>query len=381
MPLIGSLAKILGGVQKVLFPWLEEEVGELTGTQKKLIRILEVVRIEDFIDRRGDRRGRPKRDRAKIARAFVAKAVCGLPTTKHLVERLRGEKGLRLICGWEAPNDVPDESTFSRAFEEFAAGALAAGVHEAMVRESLGKAIILHISRDATEIEAREKPCRKERAAAPEKTKRKKGRPKKGEPRPAEPMTRLERQRGMTPEQMLQDLPAACDTGCKRNSKGYKETWQGYKLHIDVADGQIPVSCILTSASVHDSQAALPLSRMTGDRVASLYDLMDSAYDCPVIREDSAQMGHVPIIDVNTRGDRKRRDEIAQEEARRRTIGFKAPEDVRFNSRTGVERVNARLKDEFGGRNVRVRGPVKVMAHLMFGILALTADQLIRLVS
>ena len=31
------------------------------------------------------------------------------------------------------------------------------------------------------------------------------------------------------------------------------ETWIGYKLHIDVADGQIPISCILTSASLHDS--------------------------------------------------------------------------------------------------------------------------------
>ena len=43
------------------------------------------------------------------------------------------------------------------------------------------------------------------------------------------------------------------------------------------------------------------------------------------------------------------------------------------------ERVNARLKDEFGGRTLRVRGASKVMAHLMFGILALTVDQLLRL--
>jgi hypothetical protein len=45
-----------------------------------------------------------------------------------------------------------------------------------------------------------------------------------------------------------------------------------------------------------------------------------------------------------------------------------------------VGRVNARLKDEFGGRNVRVRSAAKVMAHLMFGVLALTADQLMKLV-
>jgi len=44
----------------------------------------------------------------------------------------------------------------------------------------------------------------------------------------------------------------------------------------------------------------------------------------------------------------------------------------RYRERTMVERVNARIKDEFGGRNIRVRGAAKVMSHLMFGILALT---------
>ena len=41
--------------------------------------------------------------------------------------------------------------------------------------------------------------------------------------------------------------------------------------------------------------------------------------------------------------------------------------------------MNARLKDEFGGRNLMVRGSAKVMSHLMFGVLALSADQLMRL--
>ena len=44
-----------------------------------------------------------------------------------------------------------------------------------------------------------------------------------------------------------------------------------------------------------------------------------------------------------------------------------------------VERVYSRLKDEFGARMVRVRGATKVMAHLMFGVLALTVDQLLKL--
>ena len=43
--------------------------------------------------------------------------------------------------------------------------------------------------------------------------------------------------------------------------------------------------------------------------------------------------------------------------------------------------VNARLKDEFGGRYVRVRGHAKVYCHLMFGVLALAVDQLMQLVT
>ena len=43
-----------------------------------------------------------------------------------------------------------------------------------------------------------------------------------------------------------------------------------------------------------------------------------------------------------------------------------------------VERINARLKDEFGARFVRVRGAIKVKCHLMFGVVALAVDQILR---
>ena len=58
---------------------------------------------------------------------------------------------------------------------------------------------------------------------------------------------------------------------------------------------------------------------------------------------------------------------------------FSENEKQRFRQRTVVEQLNARLKDEFGGRVIYVRGAVKIMAHLMFGIVALTVDQLLRL--
>ena len=58
--------------------------------------------------------------------------------------------------------------------------------------------------------------------------------------------------------------------GCKRNRKGHQESWTGYKRHLDTVDGDFPVSAVLTSASVPDSQAAIPLAQRTAQRVTSL---------------------------------------------------------------------------------------------------------------
>jgi len=166
--------------------------------------------------------------------------------------------------------------------------------HEKIIKEHMGDEIIGHISRDSTSIDAREKPVRKSVKGL--KPKKKRGRPQKGEVREKD-TTRIERQQSMGTKEMLEDLPKSCDVGSKMNSKGYKKSWVGYKLHIDAADGHIPVACVLTSASLHDSQVALPLAGLTSQRVTSLYDLMDSAYDSPIIKEHSLSLGHIPIID------------------------------------------------------------------------------------
>lgn len=371
-------------IQGSLFPWLNESLGETTENERKLIVTLDLIRIERFVGVSHSLRGRPLEERAPIARAFVAKAVYNMPTTRTLLDRLECDQKLRRICGWEKKEDVPGESTFSRAFAEFSETQLPAYVHEALIGHSLSEEIVGHISRDSTKIEARERPEKRAKAEAEpkqEKPKRKRGRPKKGEERVKEP-TRLERQQTMTTvEEMLEDLPFKCDVGTKKNSQGYQETWIGYKFHLDVADGQIPISCILTSASTHDSQVALPLAEMTNQRITNLYDLMDSAYDAPIIREHSQSLGHVPIIDINTRRNTQLKEELRAEAQRFEMLHFERPEDRRYKERTSVERVYGRLKDEFGGRMIRVRGHAKVMTHLMFGILALTVDQMIRLVA
>lgn len=370
-----ALSTIWNHFQTTLFPWLEEELGELTDKQKQLVEVLELAEVEAFLPYVGQDPGRPPKSRSAMARAFVAKAVYNMPTTELLLDQLESSIKLRRLCGWEKKNDVPSASTFSRAFAEFAESQLPERIHAAMIEKHLGDQLIGHISRDSTAINAREKPVKPK--VKEEGQPKKRGRPKKGEERIKAP-TRIEKQSsGMSLSEMTADLPTDCNVGTKRNSKGYKSSWTGYKLHIDASDGGIPVSCLLTSASLHDSQVAIPLAEMTSLRVTNCYDLMDAAYDSPLIKQHSESLGHVPLIDENPRK-KERKAEIAEEQKRLRNVGHKLAKDIRYNERSTVERVNGRLKDEFNARMVRVKGHSKVMAHLMFGIITLTANQLMR---
>lgn len=163
MKLRTSLSQIWFNIQYKLFPELEEEVGALSDKHKKLISILELIRIEHFVSNHNGFVGRPRKDRVAIARAFVAKVVLNLQFTNQLVDYLKSDKHLRLICGWESAKQVPDESTFSRAFEEFAHSQLPDRVHEALIKDMYEDEIIGHVIKDSTPIEAREKVVKKKK--------------------------------------------------------------------------------------------------------------------------------------------------------------------------------------------------------------------------
>lgn len=349
--------------QVCLFPRLETVLEEpLTEKLKQFIRILDVVSIHKFVTSPfASWMGRKPLDRRAIARAFVAKATYDLPTTEMLLEMLRQQPTLRRLCGFEYQRDIPSASTFSRAFAEFAETGLGDRVHEALVKAYVGDKVVMHVSRDATEVLAREKPVKK--VKAPSISPRKRGRPKKGEqPAPGEPK-RLVKQLDQTPQEAIADLPRVCNIGSKKDSKGNLHSWTGWKTHIDWADGGIPLNVVTTSASLHDSQVAIPMARTTATRVISLYDLMDSAYDAPQIHQVSQQLGHVALIEPN----RRRGD----------TRPAWDPDRVRrYRERSTAERGNSRLKDEFGLRHLRVRGHPKAHMHIMFGIITLFADQL-----
>lgn len=373
--------------QGVLFERLEAMVGPLSSPAKLLVSVLGMVSLSRHVISQRGWPGRPVQDRQALATAFLAKAIYGLETTRQVRERLQSDRQFRCLCGWTEAHQIPHESTFSRAFAEFAHSELPQRLHEALIRDTQQERLIGHIARDSTAIEARERfdtlPPRK---ALP---KRRRGRPRKN----AKALSgrRLPRQRNQKLEEMLGELPCHCSLGVKKSSKGHQQYWRGYKLHIDVADGQIPISCLLTAASLHDSQVAIPMATLTAQRVTSLYDLMDSAYDAAEIHQHSRSLGHVPLIALGNRtvpiphrslqehlrGYDQRRSLPTRQPCKRQP--FTPAEEERFHLRGMSERVNGRLKDEFGGRTLRVRGANKVMAHLMFGILALTVDQLLRL--
>jgi len=386
--LLSRLSNFWNNIQGSLFPFLEEELDPLTEKQQQLVAILELVRIEEFIPDTFQREGRPKKDRAAIARGFVAKMVYNMNDTRAVLERLDTDKNLRRICGWESKGLIPSESTFSRAFEEFADSGLPGKVHDALIKNILGNEIISHNSRDSTSIEGWEKPVSKKvqdenrknlQDKETSRQKKKKGRPKKGEEKAAPELTRIEKQQTMTLEEIIEDLPKYCDVGGKKDSKGNAMWWIGYKLHLDIIDGGIPVSALLTSASVHDSQVAIPLAMITSSKITNLYDLMDSAYDIEGIHQHSKSLGHVPLIDQNPRRNKEMKIEIEAEAKARRTLNWEFPEEIRYNERSTVERGNSRLKLGLGALTVRVRGHNKVLCHLMFGVLTLAADQLLRL--
>lgn len=130
------------------------------------------------------------------------------------------------------------------------------------------------------------------------------------------------------------ELPVACDRGTKKNAKGYKMSWNGYKLQLDTNDTALAVSALVTSAPLHD--------------------------------ETSRKLGHVPITDRNGRG---------------QEVSPMAPHEAeRYKIRSGAERANNRLKEDFGANNVMVKGHIKVTQHLMFGVITLFADQLLHLI-
>jgi transposase len=374
--------KILN-LETTLFPALKEELRleELSTKEAKLIKILDFAEIEKNITI--VKITNTPRDREEIARAFIAKSVYNLQTTRDLIDRLHSDKTLRVLCGWRYKTDVPSESKFSRVFKELSDLNIAEKTHEKFVKEYLSDELFFYNATDATKVPLREKPAKVEK----EKPKpKKRGRPKKGEMRePIKPGILKQQKKMETVEEKLSLVSTDCGVGVKQNSKGNREVWIGGKLHISAVDGDIPITAFYSGANVHDSSVALPLMQETSNRVNYFYDLQDAGYDADIIRAFSENLGHRPIIDINPKNSKALKEKIELIKHEKESFKFinqhQSLDKEHYNQRSMVERVNKYLKDDFGCDKIYYQGATKVASVLAFGILSVCIHQSLKLVT
>jgi transposase len=374
--------KILN-LETSLFPELKKElrVEELSSKESKLIKILDFAEIEKSIT--VVKITNTPKDREEIARAFIAKSVYNLQTTRDLIDRLHIDKTLRVLCGWRYKTDVPSEAKFSRVFKELSDLNIAGKTHEKFVKEYLSDELFFYNATDATKIPLREKAVKVEKE---EPKPKKKGRPKKGEKREPIKPTILKQQIEMkTVQEKLSLVSTDCGVGVKQSSKGNREVWIGGKLHISAVDGDIPIAAFYSGANVHDSSVALPLMEETSQRVNYLYDLQDAGYDADIIREFSQNLGHRPIIDINPKNSKALKEKIELIKHEKESFKFinqhQNLDKEHYNQRSMVERVNKYLKDDFGCDKIYYQGATKVASVLAFGVLSVCIHQSLKLVT
>jgi len=382
--IIPSLSKMwlkVMNLEQSLFPRLEESMGKLSSKEEKLIKILDFAQIENFVCTA--QITNPPKDREEMARAFVAKQVYNFQTTRELIDRLKIDRTLRLLCGWRHLNQIPSESKFSRVFKEFSQQQIAAKAHDVFIEKYLSETLFFYSSIDSTAIELREKAVQQEKEIKP---KRRQGRPRKGEEHPPKKPSILQQQENMTEaDEMLSIISTKSNTSIKQNSKGNRHRWTGGKLHLSVVDGDIPITALYSSASVHDSSLALPLITLSSQKINYLYDLADAAYDNKIIKSYSQKQHHRPIIDINPKNSKKLKAQIALAKSEKKILQplklYNNSDDLHYNQRTSVERVNAYLKDSYGCSKIYYQGAQKVASVLAFAVLSVCITQSLKLVT
>jgi hypothetical protein len=319
--------------QEEIFPGLNLRLGTVTGFHEQLIQVLDLVEMESIYPQRiwNSGFGRPPLNHQAILRAYIAKTMLNLSTTVDLIERLKVDRVLRGICGFDYRSDsIPSESTFSRVFADLSECSVGDKTHALLVDAHCSEELYEHGAIDASSIAVAEK-------AVKPKDKKK---------------LSTEIQHNQTLVEIMRNLPQQCDYGAKRDSNGNQHAWKGYKLHLVVNEYNVPLASVVTSASMHDSLAAIPLIRMTEERVDMLYYAADKAYDAKYIRDEIHDFGKVDLIDFNHRNNKN--DERQ----------FTPQEKMRYAKRTFSESSFAQIKMNYLPRYILVRGIKKVQCLL-----------------
>jgi hypothetical protein len=274
-----SVTQIIGGKQQLfegfhdVQKYFEEQ---LSGEHRVFINMLRLIEDVMPMPRRPcARTGRPRYNDMAFFRSFFALNYFAIPSITLLIKTLKSDPNLRQLCGFKK---VPSNASFSRRLEVFSSLNILPEILDAIVKRAYKDLPVIHVCRDSTAINAREKISKKveEKVKKPVK---KRGRPLKGSPKPQKEPSDLKKQIALDANTILNSLEKNCSWGCKKNSQGNVFFWKGYKLHLDVSDIGFPLTAWVSGANVHDSQLAIPFEKLTGKKVKHFYSVMDSAYD------------------------------------------------------------------------------------------------------
>jgi len=178
---MADLTTIFHPLQRQLFPALAAELGPLSALDQQFCEVLSLTDLGRFTRRyEWCGNGAPSCPRTWLAQAFSAQRADQFPPTGALLDALQSRPLLRQLCGWDSAGEIPSEPTFSRAFAAFAQDPVPQQIHEQRVKTHAEPKRVGHVSRDATAIEAPERPAAKPAVAAPA-APRKRGRSQRGE--------------------------------------------------------------------------------------------------------------------------------------------------------------------------------------------------------
>jgi hypothetical protein len=268
---------------------------------------------------------------------MILKLMYQLLTIRQTLQLLQENGNLRMIVEIDS---VPSEASMSRLSRQVQKIVDPQEIHERLInlyQQETGR-IIGHLSIDSTIVEAREKPIK---ATQQRKRPKKRGRKRKGSIEEAEyralkakKAQQLAQYLVESPEVSISELEKRCSLTAKQNSQGRRQWFIGYKAHMACDDFGVPVAYTVTGACVHDTQAAIPLMKLTQKNFDFLYALMDKGYVSTDIEAYVQMIG--------------RRAIIAQRSYRGRPPPqMDPPTALRYEVRTTVERTNGELKDGY----------------------------------
>lgn len=365
-----------------------------------------------------------------MIQSLVIRIVERILTVKDLVKRLKYDLIFRLDCGFLLSDSVPSEASYSRMVDVISQSDVFVGMNDDLIRAAFTEGFLAdeHVSYDATHFEARDasKPSEKK-----EKVPKKRGRKSKEEraawlAEQAEIEAnlttyekKLEDQLTIPTATLWQDIPIEPKWGVKKNSDGKNTFWFGFKGHLAVSTkSQYIVACLMSSGSLSDSKAAIPLLKKVVEVMPNQFTtaIFDAGYDYEAIYRQILNQDMKAVIpyvkrreseilgfDANFRPtcvrehsycydsfDEKyqslkftrpkecatcplREDSLCQ-----KVFKIKCETDIRkytypargsvlwkklYKERTAVERVNAYLKEYFQLNNVRHRTGRKAKLH------------------